>query len=497
MRSRITIARNAVHVKGRARLWEFGLAMLHPSSHRGKTMQQTPNMEIEDAELRGVVMTAQATLGHKRGYKYVIMPVAVLDAPGLSRTAKTTYATLLKYAWQDGLCFPGQKRMAADLNVSVEAISRDLRELRDYGLIRWQQRGLGRTNVYYLHDLTTVAALGMGHAMAYTRAGGQAEIEATSSSVSAYVSLPVAVGNEGQRAYSTPTRKPESASGRSPESASTRILESVPERINYNAEGLDPENKTQPQQEAVAVGKTGEVYRTASVGTMSRPDSSDAPNTTLIANLMTTGLVQQRAATLVEKYGATRVARQLEALRTRQRARPGSVSDPAGWLVRAIEHDYPAPSTAAERWQQALNAPTSVQQVGALSRRDPFVRDQTPAAAPHVERNISSTSVEMAQGGRAAVMSCVVEAGHLSHTGGGVDKAEVLRRVAGLLKPERVALVADATIMADAAAGGDAQKVTLRFARGWQAATFTAHERQVIELALADVCGRAVRMSIC
>lgn len=74
-------------------------------------------------------------------------------AKRLSMKAKCVYIQLLNYAWQDGNCFPGQERLSQDLDVSIRTIQRALVELQDYGLIKWEQRGRTKTNIYYILPL--------------------------------------------------------------------------------------------------------------------------------------------------------------------------------------------------------------------------------------------------------------------------------------------------------------------------------------------------------
>lgn len=81
------------------------------------------------------------------------IPRPVLKAKGLSRNAKCLYGLLLDYAWQSGSCFPGQKRLAEDLDVSERSIQSDLEELRDFGLIKWIRRGYQMTNEYQILSL--------------------------------------------------------------------------------------------------------------------------------------------------------------------------------------------------------------------------------------------------------------------------------------------------------------------------------------------------------
>jgi len=87
----------------------------------------------------------------KQGFAQIPRPV--LKAKRLSRNAKCLYALLLDYAWQQGSCFPGQQKLAEDLDVTDRTVRTDLTELRDYGLIDWKRRGLTLSNIYYILPL--------------------------------------------------------------------------------------------------------------------------------------------------------------------------------------------------------------------------------------------------------------------------------------------------------------------------------------------------------
>jgi Helix-turn-helix domain len=65
---------------------------------------------------------------------FVLLPRALLQAPGLSRDAKLLYAVLLSYAWQQGSCFPGYQRLQADLGCGINQVTKYLRELEGAGL---------------------------------------------------------------------------------------------------------------------------------------------------------------------------------------------------------------------------------------------------------------------------------------------------------------------------------------------------------------------------
>ena len=82
------------------------------------------------------------------------IPNYVLRDGSLSLGARLIYTMLLSYAWQEKRCFPGQARLAADLGVDERSVRRYLAELRESGYVDWKQRGLGKTNIYYIRDIT-------------------------------------------------------------------------------------------------------------------------------------------------------------------------------------------------------------------------------------------------------------------------------------------------------------------------------------------------------
>jgi DNA-binding FadR family transcriptional regulator len=68
----------------------------------------------------------------------------------LSVGAKLAYAMLLKYAWDNGACFPGQVKLAEDMGAGERSVRTYLNELEGASLLEITQRGLGKTNLYRL-----------------------------------------------------------------------------------------------------------------------------------------------------------------------------------------------------------------------------------------------------------------------------------------------------------------------------------------------------------
>lgn len=85
----------------------------------------------------------------KRGFTQV--PNFILENETLSTGAKLTYAMMLRYAWADKACFPGQKKLASDCGMGVRSVVRHTKELEEKGFIKINRRGLGKVNVYDLH----------------------------------------------------------------------------------------------------------------------------------------------------------------------------------------------------------------------------------------------------------------------------------------------------------------------------------------------------------
>jgi helix-turn-helix protein len=90
-----------------------------------------------------------ADLATRHGFTQV--PNFILTNEHISVGAKLAYAMLLKYAWQDDACFPGQAKLAQDMGAGERSVRTYLKELETVELLEIQQRGLGKTNLYRLH----------------------------------------------------------------------------------------------------------------------------------------------------------------------------------------------------------------------------------------------------------------------------------------------------------------------------------------------------------
>lgn len=89
-----------------------------------------------------------ADLATRHGFTQV--PNFILTKADISVGAKLAYAMLLKYAWGEDACFPGQTKLADDMGSGERSVRRYLEELEKANLLEIVQRGLGKTNLYRL-----------------------------------------------------------------------------------------------------------------------------------------------------------------------------------------------------------------------------------------------------------------------------------------------------------------------------------------------------------
>jgi hypothetical protein len=69
--------------------------------------------------LRNIILDGADVLTAKG---FTMVPNHVLVSDQVSPGAKLAYAMLLKYAWQDDFCYPGQERLAKDMGVSDRSV---------------------------------------------------------------------------------------------------------------------------------------------------------------------------------------------------------------------------------------------------------------------------------------------------------------------------------------------------------------------------------------
>lgn len=111
-------------------------------------MEQHPERHIADILKERNIEIVGADLATRHGFTQV--PNFILTKEDISVGAKLAYAMLLKYAWGDGACFPGQTKLADDMGSGERSVRRYLDELEKVGLLEIIQRGLGKTNLYRL-----------------------------------------------------------------------------------------------------------------------------------------------------------------------------------------------------------------------------------------------------------------------------------------------------------------------------------------------------------
>ena len=108
-------------------------------------MEQIGRLVQERARNIEIVGADKITL-----HGFTQVPNFILTEPHLSVGAKMAYAMLLRYAWQNDFCFPGQERLAGDMGAGKRSVIRFMAELEKAGYIDVKRRGLGQTNLYQL-----------------------------------------------------------------------------------------------------------------------------------------------------------------------------------------------------------------------------------------------------------------------------------------------------------------------------------------------------------
>lgn len=111
-------------------------------------MESSAERHISDILRERNIEIIGADLATRHGFTQV--PNFILTNKDLSVGAKLAYAMLLKYAWGDDACFPGQAKLAEDMGSGERSVRRYLDELEKTKLLEIVQRGLGKTNLYRL-----------------------------------------------------------------------------------------------------------------------------------------------------------------------------------------------------------------------------------------------------------------------------------------------------------------------------------------------------------
>jgi hypothetical protein len=104
---------------------------------------------VNDTSRKNTLIHEDPNLRH--GFTQV--PNIILTDNRLTHIDCRLYCLLLKYAWQDGQCFPGQERLSQDLNCKPITIKRSIKHLEWLKFIRIKRLGQGKSNIYYIRYL--------------------------------------------------------------------------------------------------------------------------------------------------------------------------------------------------------------------------------------------------------------------------------------------------------------------------------------------------------
>ena len=110
--------------------------------------QETSFTDLKDILARRTIVLQGADILSQKGFTQV--PNYVLESSQISPGAKLAYTMLLKYAWQNEYCFPGQERLAKQMGVTRQSANTYLKELEKKEFIAIKRQGQGKPNIYTL-----------------------------------------------------------------------------------------------------------------------------------------------------------------------------------------------------------------------------------------------------------------------------------------------------------------------------------------------------------
>ena len=111
-------------------------------------MQAIGNLLDKHLREKNIVIKGGDIISMGGGFTQV--PNFILTSKKISVGAKLAYSMLLKYAWQNDCCFPGQETLAKDMGVGKRSVVRFVKELEEADYMKVKRRGLGKSNIYEL-----------------------------------------------------------------------------------------------------------------------------------------------------------------------------------------------------------------------------------------------------------------------------------------------------------------------------------------------------------
>lgn len=84
---------------------------------------------------------------------FTMIENCILRNPKLSINARLLYGILVSYSFGRGNCYPGQKRLAWEMNLSTREVRDLLCELKGWGLITWKMLEFNKTNTYTIQKI--------------------------------------------------------------------------------------------------------------------------------------------------------------------------------------------------------------------------------------------------------------------------------------------------------------------------------------------------------
>lgn len=293
-----------------------------------------PDTDRQRPSLSTTTATTGTLVDRRKKLPFVLVERIILRSRQLSNNAKLLYLFLADYAGDEGSCFPGQPRLATDLQMnSIDTVARALKELRTARLIDWKQQGLNRPNVYSLLPV---------------------EESVLKSAIPAMLQSPVSPTPPKPRIGARP--RLESAPMRSPDSAPMRVQESAPTRTKQDSGEqdsgkqqhlrVDKESKGKDVVVANLIKRQCSVSQNSEGTPKSQPAAVQAPAPVAELDVLglaslTNGLVERGVALPVAQKWLRQstseyVQQLLEYHDWCQKQRPGFIKDSGAWLSTAL-----------------------------------------------------------------------------------------------------------------------------------------------------------------
>ena len=83
----------------------------------------------------------------------LFIPNCIAQSYKISDSAKILLGRLFQFSGQDGKCYPGRKRLCSELSWSLRKLDHKIKELKDLGLIKTEQKDDHSPSTYTFYNV--------------------------------------------------------------------------------------------------------------------------------------------------------------------------------------------------------------------------------------------------------------------------------------------------------------------------------------------------------